>query len=598
MTEANGAADENPTNNVSSVDFIIHQRTTLPVVDDFEQFTENSLLNIGYISNPDGITTWEVTNAPGFSGAGNNALWMNFFDYEAGIGQQDILYTPVFDLINVRDATVSFRYAYAPYQDENGNLNDDGLTVALSTDCGASFDTVLFEAFGEDLATATPTGSSFTPSSRIEWRQLTFSLDDYIGNENVQLAFIGHNDYGNNLYLDDIAAEAAPIREVDLAIQRVESPSYLSCETSPVPQVVIKNVGSSLITSFDVVYQFDNQPPTEFLYDASPLNPEEEVVLEFEQPDLTVGLHSFSVRITNPNLRLDDAPDDNYERINFLVDDKRDIIPLINEFQEYEVPDVLQGEFLELSEAWQVVNPDSSITWETTEAAGNGFNNLAVGIRNNQYPEVGAKDRLVSPSLDFTNTFEASMFFEVSYAQFSENYVDTLNILVSTDCGTTYELVSQLEGVTLSAGLTSDSEWVPQQASDWHQVFVDLSRFAGEPDVRVAFESVNGYGNNIYVDDVEFFLSNDEAPVQTNENSYKLFPNPTPDVLNAVFNLRSRETIQAAIYNTQGQVVWENTFPNTLNQTFDIDLAVFPSGVYIFRVFSATVTDSKRFILQ
>ncbi len=598
VTEANGSADENPTNNVRSVDFIIPQRTTLPIVDDFEQLTENSLLNIGYISNPDNLTTWAVTNAPGFSGADNNALWMNFFDYEAGIGQQDALYTPVFDLIDVRDATVSFRYAYAPYQDENGNLNDDGLTVALSTDCGASFDTVLFEAFGEDLATTAPTGSPFTPSSRVEWRQLTFSLDEYIGNENVQLAFIGYNDYGNNLYLDDIAIQASPIRAVDLAIKRVESPSYLSCETLPVPQVIVKNVGSSPVLSFDVVYQFDNEPATEFSYRAFPLEPDEEITLEFERPDLALGLHSFSVRVINPNLRVDDAPDDNYERINFLVDDKQDIIPLVNEFQEYEVPDVLQGEFIPLPEVWQVVNPDSSITWETVEAAGNGFNNFAVGIRNNQYSEIGAKDRLISPSLDFTSTLEASMFFKVSYAQFSENYVDTLNILVSTDCGTNYELVYQLEGITLAAGLTSDSEWVPQQEGDWHEVFVELSRFAGEPDVRVAFESVNGYGNNIFLDDVEFFLSDDDTPVQTDENSYKLFPNPTPDVLNAVFNLRSRETVQVVIYNTQGQTVWENTYPNTLNQTFDIDLSVFPRGVYIFRVFSATVTDSKRFILQ
>ena len=81
------------------------------------------------------------------------------------------------------------------------------------------------------------------------------------------------------------------------------------------------------------------------------------------------------------------------------------------------------------------MNPDSSITWETVEAAGNGFNNQAVSIRNNAYSEVGAVDLLVSPTLDFSNTFEASMFFQVSYAQFSENYVDTLNILVSTDGG-------------------------------------------------------------------------------------------------------------------------------------------------------------------
>ncbi|MEM9832864.1 MAG: choice-of-anchor J domain-containing protein [Bacteroidota bacterium] len=598
ITAANGVPDENATNNVRSVDFIIPQRTEVPIVDNFEQPDESTLLSLGYISNADNAITWEVATAPGFLGSDNQALKLNFFDYASNVGAQDILYTPVFSLTDVRDARLSLRYAYAPYQEEDGSVSPDGFAIGISTDCGATFDTFLFEAFGEDLATTDFNGSDFTPTSRIEWRSLDLPLNDFLGNDNVQVAFIGYNGFGNNLYIDDIAIEATQVQDVDLAIREIVAPSYLSNEGSPLPQVRIENIGNSAIQSFDVVYQFDNQSPTEFSRDAFGLNPGEQVTLDFTPPDLSVGLHSFSVRVINPNLLVDDAPDDNYQRINFVVDDKQDIIPLINEFQEYDVPDVLQGESEDIAEAWQVVNPDSSITWETVEAPGNGFNNQAVSIRNNAYTEIGAVDRLVSPTLDFSNTFEASIFFKVSYAQFSENYVDTLNVLVSTDGGETYESVLQLEGTTLSAGIIFDSEWQPQQASDWHEVFVDLSRFARETDVRVAFESVNGYGNNIFLDDIEFFLSADDEPIETAENSYKLFPNPTPDILNSVFNLRSRENIQAVIYNSQGMLVWQETYPNTLNQTFDIDLSTFPRGVYIFRVFSSTLTDSKQFILQ
>ncbi|MEM8966029.1 MAG: M43 family zinc metalloprotease [Bacteroidota bacterium] len=598
ITEANGAPDENATNNVESVNFVIPQRTDVPIVDNFEQPNESTLLNVGYISNADNAITWEVATAPGFFSNDNQALKLDFFEYSSNVGAQDILYTPVFSLTNVRDARLTLRYAYAPYRDEDGEISPDGFAVGISTDCGATFDTFLFEAFDEELATTDFNGSAFTPTSRIEWRLLDLPLDDYLGNENLQIAFIGYNGFGNNLYIDDIAIDATPIRDVDLSIQEVISPEYLSNETSPNPKVRIENIGTSLVESFDIIYQFDNQPATEFSRSALRLAPGEETLLEFDSPDLSIGLHSFSVRIINPNLRVDDTPDNNYQRINFVVDNKQDIIPLINEFQEYDVPNILQGESADASEAWQVVNPDSSITWETVEAAGNGFNNQAVSIRNNAYSEVGAVDHLVSPTLDFSNTFEASMFFQVSYAQFSENYVDTLNILVSTDGGETYEQVLQLEGTTLSAGVVFDSEWQPQQESDWHEVFVDLSRFTGETEVRIAFESINGYGNNIFLDDIEFFLSSDDEPVATAENSYKLYPNPTSDILNSVFNLRSRETIQAVIYNSQGMAVWEESYPNTLNQTFDVDLSTFPRGVYIFRVFSSTLTDSKQFILQ
>nr|WKN36822.1 choice-of-anchor J domain-containing protein [Tunicatimonas sp. TK19036] len=598
ITSVNGIEDENATNNIRSVDFIIPQRAPLPLADDFESDTDNSLLNLGYLSNTDDLTTWELVSAPGYFSTENNALWLDFYNYDGGIGEQDILYTPIFDLAEVQEATLSFRYAYAPYQNENGEISNDGFAVGLSTNCGASYDTLLFEAYGEDLATAEPTGLEFIPSSRLQWRQVTIPLNAYLSSENLQISFIGYNDYGNNLYVDDISITAAPTNAVDLAITEVIAPSLLSCDSIPTPQVIIKNVGSDPVAYFEVVYQFDDQPATEFTYEAFPLEPGEEMTLDFDATDLSIGLHSFSVELLAPNLRTDDQPDDNGRRINFVVDNKQDIIPLVNEFQDYEIPDVLSGESVDVREAWQAVNPDSSITWQTAEAAGNGFNNLAAVIRNNQYSTIGARDLLVSPTLDFSNTFEASMFFQVSYGLLSENYVDTLNVLVSTDCGVTYELVYQLDGITLAAGITTDTEWIPQQESDWHQEFVDLSQFAGEPDVRVAFESVNGYGNTIYLDDIEFFISDDSEPISTDENSYKLFPNPTPDFLNVVFNLRNRETVMLAIYNSQGQTVANLTYPNTLNQTYDIDLSTFPRGVYILRVFSSTITDSKQFILQ
>ncbi|MEQ9438638.1 MAG: choice-of-anchor J domain-containing protein [Cyclobacteriaceae bacterium] len=598
ITEANGVTDENATNNIRSVEFIIPQRSSLPLADDFEADSETSLLSLGYLSNTDELTTWEVISAPGFTGQNNNALWLNFFDYDSGIGEQDILYTPVFSLDEARSASLSFRYAYAPYEDENGELSSDGFAVGLSTDCGATYDTLLFEAYGDELATADPLRAPFTPTSRLEWRQITIPLDAYIGNQNMQVSFIGYNDFGNNLYLDDINMTTEPINEVDIAITEISTPSFLSCDSLPTPTVTVTNVGSAPVASFTVIYQFDNQPSTEFTYAAFTLNPGEDLLFDFDATALSTGLHSFRVQVIEPNLRTDDQPENNARQINFVIDDKRDIIPLINEFQDYEIPDVLSGESVEIPEAWQVVNPDSSITWETLEAAGNGFNNLAAAIQNNQYSRIGARDLLVSPTLDFSGTYEASMFFQVSYAQFSENYVDTLNVLVSTDCGATYELVYQLEGSTLAAGLTSSEEWIPQQESDWHEEFVDLSRYAGQTDVRVAFESINGYGNNIYLDDVEFFLSGDDMPVTTNENSYKLFPNPTADFLNTVFNLRNRETVRIAIYNSQGQTVYQTTFPNTLNQTYDFDLTTFPRGMYILRVFSSTITDSKQFILE
>jgi hypothetical protein len=54
---------------------------------------------------------------------------------------------------------------------------------------------------------------------------------------------------------------------------------------------------------------------------------------------------------------------------------------------------------------------------------------------------------------------------------------------------------------------------VPTGASDWSRHFINLSEYVGHEDVRIAFVARNGNGNNLYIDNIEFFF------VQTNHLS-------------------------------------------------------------------------------
>lgn len=594
ISQANNVVDENPNNNDKSIEFVIPQNGELPVSENFEN-PESIFLNQAIIRNPDRGITWGITEAPGF-GQNNHALFLNFFDYENAFGERDALYTPTYDFSNLKSATLSFRYAYAPYLDEENQTSSDGFRVGVSLDCGATLDTLVFDRVGEELATTPAIKGAFTPESRAQWLTVEIPLNAFIGQPNVQLAFIGINDYGNNLYLDDIQIKAEVLRNIDLAVTQIREPALLSCNTSPSPQFVIKNQGTETIQRFEVIYQVDEQPVTSFVYNAFPLAPEEEKEIPLEQFSLSVGLHTLDINIIQPNLQPDEQPEDNRKILTFYVDDNRDIIPLIQDFNESTLPDVLTGEVPVDDQSWIIVNPDSSITWEIDDAPGNGRINSAAVIRNFIYEDVGSIDRLISPTLDFSTTNEASVFFKVSYALFSQNYVDTLRVLVSTDCGQTYNTVYEESGEDLAVTET-DSEWVPIQEGDWKEQFIDLSDFAGEPDVRVAFEAINGYGNNLYLDDIEFFLSDNDEPVRIEENTYRLYPNPTDGLIQAVFNLLDREDVQLTLYSIQGEVLWQQFFPFTLNQTYELDLRSQPAGVYILRVNSPSINTSQRFII-
>ncbi len=593
VTQANGEVDENTGNNEKSVAFIIPQQGELPVAEDFED-PESTFLTQAIIRNPDNVTTWELVDAPGF-GEDNQALYLNFYDYESAFGEKDELYTATYDFSNLESATLKFRYAYAPFLDDD-EAKLDAFRVGVSLDCGATLDSLIFDEAGEDLATVPAINQSFVPESRADWKTVELPLDTFLGQNNVQIAFIGVNDYGNNLYLDDIQIITQVARDVDVAIARIDMPPVLSCTSSIDPLLFIKNEGNETIQRFEVTYQVDEQAPTSFVYDAFPLAPGEEKELSFEVLDLSTGLHTLDVSITQPNLQTDEQIEDNYRTYAFYIDDNQDFIPLVNDFQTAPLPDVLSGENPENTQDWLVVNPDSSITWEITEAAGNGNNNTAAFINNFVYEEIGSADRLVSPTLDFSNTDTASVFFKVSYALLGQNYIDTLRVLVSVDCGQTYTTVYEESGTELSVTET-DTAWVPAQESDWKEQFIDLSDFAGEPDVRVAFEVVNGYGNNLYLDDIEFYLTNTSELVRIEENTYRIYPNPTDGWLKAVFNLLEREEVGLALYDMRGQLLWQRTFPFTLNQTYNFNLGNQPAGVYILRVNSPSINTSQRFII-
>ena len=205
ILEVNNVADDAPVGNTRTVSFVIPERDEVPLVENFQGTDADSFFEKSVVRNPDGQTTWERRVAANNTDENNEALYINFYDYET-LGEQDYLYSPTLDLSNIPAAVLSFRVAYAPYEDSTDNIppSRDGLLVGVSTDCGASIDSILYRKFGDTLATKAFQANPFAPVEESDWREEVISLDDYLGQPDVQLVFIGVNDHGNNVYLDDI----------------------------------------------------------------------------------------------------------------------------------------------------------------------------------------------------------------------------------------------------------------------------------------------------------------------------------------------------------------------------------------------------------
>lgn len=152
-----------------------------------------------------------------------------------------------------------------------------------------------------------------------------------------------------------------------------------------------------------------------------------------------------------------------------------------------------------------IINADGLNTWElvsTTGAA--GLNTSAMSIDNFSYNAAGQEDVFSFVTLDMTQAAAgatAMMTFDVAYRAYSATFADDLRVDLSTDCGQTFNPVYFKGGATLATGADATQSWQPTLATDWRNDTVDLTTYLGS-NVVLRFVNVCGYGNNLYVDNI------------------------------------------------------------------------------------------------
>jgi hypothetical protein len=194
---------------------------------------------------------------------------------------------------------------------------------------------------------------------------------------------------------------------------------------------------------------------------------------------------------------------------------------------------------------------------------------------------------LATPVLDFSNISKASMLFDYSYA-FNGFDTDRLNVLISTDCGASYQPLAPAfnkAGAQLAIE-NSNQSWLPSSRNDWfvkqNDPFVNLSGFSGEEQIRLAFVFTNATGNNLYLDNIEFFLDDEPFPPEVEEPYAIYWKNNLEATI--TFNLAERQAIGIYVVDVMGREFINTTATGILNQTFPVDLGNVASGIYLMRV--------------
>lgn len=150
---------------------------------------------------------------------------------------------------------------------------------------------------------------------------------------------------------------------------------------------------------------------------------------------------------------------------------------------------------------WTIYNTNSSTTWARTTAA--GYTPTATNsVRFANYSINDAtNDELRLPKADIAAYSSAQLTFDVAYAPYDATNYDGLEVLVSTDCGGTFTSVYSKSNTTLATASATTNAFTPT-ASQWRSETVDLTSYVGNSSVWIVFRNLAGYGNNLYVDNI------------------------------------------------------------------------------------------------
>jgi hypothetical protein len=168
-----------------------------------------------------------------------------------------------------------------------------------------------------------------------------------------------------------------------------------------------------------------------------------------------------------------------------------------------------------------------------------------------------------------------SLRFDIAYAPYSAAYHDSLVVEVSTDCGQTFTRLYAQGDDSLATVPAVTARFVPQ-AGDWATRTIDLSAYAGQHSVILQFNVLSGYGNDIFLDNINITTGNTGIVSADFSSEMMVFPNPAGEMLNVrIPQGESGRTIE--LTDVAGRVV------RTLlcdTETVRIDLADLASGCY------------------
>ena len=243
---------------------------------------------------------------------------------------------------------------------------------------------------------------------------------------------------------------------------------------------------------------------------------------------------------------------------------------------------------------------DGTVWEHSTLAGGFGASSQSVYFDNYNNDVNRKRDELRTPKFDFSSSIHPMLTFDRAYARYSSVNNDTLAVLISTDCGTSYTPLYVKGNTALATAPDNTSSLFVPTSTQWKKDTIDLLAYAGEASVMLAFQNRGFYGQGLYLDNINLYnsLITNVKDID-NRNNISVYPNPSSG--NVTLNLFSaiKENYHLEIFNAIGKKIYSEQlidFNGSLKK--EINLMSFGKGLYILNFTNNRKTNSIKVIIQ
>lgn len=390
-----------------------------------------------------------------------------------------------------------------------------------------------------------------------------------------EIAFVGFiQDDGNRK-----VAQAARLGKEPLpqdALSGVSVNVDLTCNTTITPTVEIKNKSLlNAITNLTLTPYIDGNVGSTTAWSGN-LLPEASTIIVLNPITVPAvsGSHTFSFDINMPasvyNLI------ENNTRMDFMVAANYQNTSIAEGFSTTVYPPPGFG----------IINKNNGPSWSRNLFAG-AFN--IYPLESSKYDffnntVIGDKDELYLPPMDLSAATDAHLFFDIAYAQRTNDSWDALDVLVSDDCGLTWESVYGNSGLTMATTSLRTFAYTPDpsNASEWRTEIADLSNFH-KPNVLIKFVTTNDNGNNLFLDNIRVTMDATTSirNVSKPDLTFLVYPNPANKDLRITVNNAKAGNAALSVLNTLGQIVYKKEISlHEGNNTIQLDVTDYAAGIY------------------